>query len=220
MPAKSSFMLPLLTGLFWLAAFVLCLVSAIRCDFVQFTADTTDDGQVVSRGFGLWWYQYWFLTAVSDGGGTDLYVVESCASYPDSLPLDAAWKASQAFNIIIVILAFVTLILICVASCAVDDEEQTNASLVRFSPPIFLTMALCQGLNLLFLSSKACGNNPLVSLGGLSFPIECSLATGAKCCIAAMFFWFAAAGTSFLEAKALKEGNVGGDGDLSAPLNL
>ena len=46
-------MLSFLTGLFWLAAFILCLISAIRCDFVQFTADTTDDGQVVSRGFGL-----------------------------------------------------------------------------------------------------------------------------------------------------------------------
>lgn len=214
MPAQST-SFSLLTSLLWLTAFVLCLVASARCDFVEFVAETTDDGQVVSRGFGLWWYQYWFLTAVSGGGGTNLYVVESCASYPQSLPLDSAWRAAQAFNVIIVILAIITLVLMCVAACAVDEDNQ----MILFSPPLFVVMALCQGLNLLILSSKLCDNNPLLALGDLDFPVECGLATGAKCCVAAMCFWLAAAVSSFLEHKALKKAHAHVQGGLDEPFN-
>merc|ERR1711957_931707 len=150
-----------LTSFFWLTALTLMLVGTVLCDFVKFTADTTSEAKPrVSRGFGLWWYRHWSMSAGTSADGTDVYLVESCGGYPESLSLDGTWQAARAFNVLAIILAVLVLILKCVVAFAKD--RATLAKRARLAAPLFFVTAGCEGFTLLFLRSKACRNNVLV----------------------------------------------------------
>jgi len=58
---------------------------------------------------------------------------------------------------------------------------------------------------LLFLSSNACNDNPMVEWKDVVFPDKCSISTGAQCCISSVVFWLVAGGTSMMEQKVLKD---------------
>ena len=88
-------------------------------------------------------------------------------------------------------------------------------------PPLYLLMAIFQGLTLLFLDSAVCKaeTNPLLSEGGsLSWPDTCAISSGAKYFISATVFWVAAAVSSFKEQKALEEELAEMDPDLQSGL--
>ena len=49
--------------------------------------------------------------------------------------------------------------------------------------PMYLLIALCQGLTLLFLNSKVCKANPIVDFDGIVWQDTCSISVGAKCTV-------------------------------------
>jgi hypothetical protein len=89
----------------------------------------------------------------------------------------------------------------------------------RFMPPLYLLIAICQGLTLLFLDSTACKANTLLDgLGSFIWPDTCAISTGAKCFISATVFWAVAAVCSFYEQKALEAELAETDSDLQTGL--
>lgn len=188
--------LSLLTAIFALTAFILMWVGSIRCNFIKFT-DTSGTSEPISKEFGIWYYQFWTIIFTTDG---NYFTAKTCNSYPDSMSLDASWKAARAFCALGFIFAIIILIVQCVVACSSDPEKASGGARVA---PLYLMTGICQGLTLLFLSSEACKNNVLVELGtDVVFPDTCSIATGAKCCISATVFWVAAALSSFQEQNA------------------
>jgi hypothetical protein len=61
---------------------------------------------------------------------------------------------------------------------------------------VFLSMTLCQGLTLIFLSSSACKSNPLIGTlaedQSIFYENNCSFGWGTKVNIAAVVCWFTA----------------------------
>lgn len=198
--AKSSY-LSLLTTSFALAAFILMWVGSVRCNFLKFT-DISGTSEPISFEFGIWAYQYW--TAVFSTEGT--YMFKTCYRYPDSLVLDAPWKATRAFGVLAFVSAIIVMVVKCTYACSSDPEKVYSGG--RGVAPLYLLTGIFQGLTLLFLHSKACTNNALVGLAdndAVVFPDTCSISTGAKCIISATVFWLCAALSSFQEQKALEE---------------
>mmetsp|Transcript_3714 Transcript_3714/g.8190 ORF Transcript_3714/g.8190 Transcript_3714/m.8190 type:complete len:223 (+) Transcript_3714:150-818(+) len=212
---KSAY-LSLITSVFFTTAFILMWVGSIRCNFIKFT-DVSGTSEPITREFGLWYYQFWSLIVNTDGN----FIVKTCNSYPDSITLDGAWKAARAFCILTLIFAIVILTIKVIISCSFDPETALGGGGYWVTALYFVT-GICQGLVLLFLSSKACNDNPLVAWKDVVFPDKCAISTGAQCCISAMVFWLAAGATSMMEQKALKEErNVDDNNEkfLNQPLN-
>lgn len=93
-----------------------------------------------------------------------------------------------------------------------------------FEAPLYLLVALCQGLTLLFLNSDACESNALARLfddavRGVEFPETCALSTGGNLVVSSMVFFLLAGLTSFLANKAEKDEEAYGDG-LREPLTV
>lgn len=199
-PATLDF-LAALTAFFWLTAVILMLIGLVLCDFVQFTAEAASESEpAVSRGFGLWGYRHWSAASTS-ADGTVAYLVESCAAYPLAMRPDAAWQAARAFAVLAVL--FALLVLVFKFGVSFTKDGVTAAKRERCAAPLFLLVALCQGLTLLFLRSDACRDNLLVELGALDFPATCRLSTGARLCIASMVFWLLAALSSIVEQRIM-----------------
>ncbi len=147
-----------------------------------------------------WFYQYYATVISSDGN----YLVKTCQGYPDSIELDASWKASRAFIILAFIFALMIIVIKTCVLCSTDPDGARRGNGRVY--PLYLVLALFQGLSLLFLDSKVCKNNPLVDWGtDVIWPDTCSLSTGANCIISATIFWICAGLCSFQELKALEE---------------
>ncbi|KAL7540071.1 hypothetical protein ACHAXR_009853 [Thalassiosira sp. AJA248-18] len=198
-----------------MTAFILMWFGSARCDLVKFT-DISGTSEPITREFGIpanqwfssfdnqypisvrkrWSYQYWALVASSGGA----YVVKTCQTYPDSTEFDASWKAAKAFDVLTFMFSIIILVVWCIGACY-----------AQYSPgggrvfPLYILTGIFQGLVLIILDSKVCKDNYLVEWGAAEFPDTCSLATGGKCIISSMVFWFAAALSSFLEMKALEK---------------
>ena len=139
-----------------------------------------------------------------------------CNYYPDSTAIDSSWKAARAFSVLTVIFAIIILVVQCIVACSIEPGPKSAAGRVT---PLYVVTGVCQGLVLLFLASNACKNNPLAAWESITFPDTCSLSTGARCCISATVFWFAAALSSFQEQKAWeKERNEFEPVSLTEPL--
>ena len=175
------------------------------CNFIQFT-DISGTSEPISREFGIWQYQYWSMVFTVDAD----YIVKTCHGYnEEDIVFDASWKAAKAFSIMTFIFAIGILIAYCVAACADFEGGGEYSGTSQIMVPIYLIVALCQGLTLLFLNSNACKDNGLVdenlASGTIEFPDQCSLGPGAKIVISATVFWACAALTSFQEWKAQQE---------------
>lgn len=162
--------------------------------------------------FGIWYYQS--VAAVSTTGGT--YLVEYCQVYPDTVVIDASWKAARAFGVLVFIFSCIVLAALLYTSCL---PTRAGIKFGRFMPPLYLLLAIFQGLTLLFLDSTACNANPLLEgLGSFVWPDKCVISTGAKCFVSATVFWAAAAVSSFYEQWALEAELAETNSDLQTGL--
>jgi len=184
----------------------------MRCNFIKFT-DVSGSSEPLSRSFGIYLYQFWATVITTDGS----YIVKTCQEYPDTIELDGAWKAARAFTII----TFVLVIILLIGKCCLMCNNPLAEVQTKLDTPMYLLIALSQGLMLLLLSSNVCKSNPLVEFGNIEWQETCSLDTGAKCTTSALVFWALAAVTSYQEQRSLKEerANVGQpDVSLTEPL--
>ncbi len=139
-----------------------------------------------------------------------------CQGYPDTVVIDASWKAARAFGILVFIFSCIVVAALLYTSCF---PARAGIKFGRLMPPLYLLMAIFQGLTLLFLDSTACKANPLLSgLGSFVWPETCAISTGAKCYISATVFWAAAAFSSFNEQMALEAELTETDSDLQTGL--
>lgn len=203
--------LALLTSIFGLTAFILMWVGSLNCNFIKFT-DTADSS--IARTFGIWYYQYWATIVTIDGS----FIVKTCQNYPDSVNLDASWKAARAFSVLSLVFAIIIIVIKTCIRCSSDPRKGYSNSRVA---SLYLLIGTFQALTLLFLNSNACKNNNYASWSSITWSDNCSIDTGAKCTISATVFWFAAALSSFQEEKAVKEEqNQGAQPvSLTEPLN-
>lgn len=180
-------------------------MASIRCNFIKFTA-TSGTSEPISYQLGIWYYQWW-STVISSSG---TYVFESCHGYPDAVTIDDSWKSARAFSVIAFVLSIIMIVAACVSACATNtiDYDRGHTRTQSWAAPVYLLLAISEGLTLLLLNSNACKNNIfrlLENLGGLTFPDTCSLATGGKLAISSTAFWAAAAVSSFLAHSAEKK---------------
>lgn len=199
---SKSHSLSLLQNLFAVTAFVLMWFGSIGCKFLKFTQ--TGVSNPVDLQLGIWKYQYWNYIFTTSGN----IIVESCHGYPDSVTIDGNWKAAQAFCIISLILGIIGLVISGIATFATHRPDSVLTHV--WEAPLYLLIAICQGLTLLFLNSNACKGEILNELAGVAmtdynFPDTCSMASGAKLAISATSFWGATAVASFLAHKSEKE---------------
>jgi len=157
------------------------------------------DGSDIKRQFGLWYYQSWAYVNTTEG----TFIVKTCQIYPDDVSPDASWKAARAFSSLTLVFAIIIIIVKTCMSCS-SDHRQMGVINSKISI-LYLLTALFQGLTLLSLNSELCTSNSRSTWNDIQWSDTCSIDTGAKCIISAMVFWFAAAFSSFLEQKALKE---------------
>ena len=163
-----------------------------------------------------WYYQFWSMVTSSSG----TYIFESCHGYPDAVILDDSWKSARAFSVIAFVLSIIMIVSVFVEACSNNNDKAETHS---WKAPVYLFLAICQGLTLLLLNSNACKSSEisiLDDLGRLTFPDTCSLATGGKLAISSAAFWAAAAVSSLLAHSAEKK-EIAEDVDagLRAPLN-
>ena len=131
--------------------------------------------QIITHHIFSWYYQFWAAVTSTDG----TYIVKTCQAYPDAVALDASWKAALAFSIITFLLVLIMLIGKC---CLMCNSPLTEVS-TKCDAPMYLLIALCQGLTLLFLNSKVCKANPIVDFDGIVWQDTCSISVGAKCTV-------------------------------------
>jgi len=164
--------------------------------------------------FGMWYAQSLAAITTTDGK----YLIEICQAYPASVVIDGSWKAARAFSGLVFAFVWIIIAILLYASCY---PARAGYSLGKCMPPLYLLMAIFQGLTLLFLDSAVCKaeTNPLLSgSGSLSLPDTCTISSGAKYFISTTVFWAAAAVSSFKEQKALEEELAKMDPDLQASL--
>eukprot|EP00581_Thalassiosira_minuscula_P009426 CAMPEP_0183707732 /NCGR_PEP_ID=MMETSP0737-20130205/4225_1 /TAXON_ID=385413 /ORGANISM="Thalassiosira miniscula, Strain CCMP1093" /LENGTH=219 /DNA_ID=CAMNT_0025935461 /DNA_START=146 /DNA_END=802 /DNA_ORIENTATION=- len=201
-PLKTSKKFNALQIVFAITAFVLMWIGTLRCGFVKFTS-TSGTSEPISLQFGIWYYQFFSVVFTVDGA----FAFESCHGYPDWVSLDGSWKAARAFSVLTFIFSIIVLVTACVSACAIAG---TGRITFAWEAPVFLMVALFQGLTLLLLNSNVCKNNLLIQdvttkYPDIGFPDTCSLDTGAKLSISAMVFFFVASVSAFLAHKAENE---------------
>ena len=167
--------------------------------FLKFTSTAFGTSRPITVEFGIWYYESLAAISTTDGN----YIVEYCQAYPDTVEIDASWKAARAFSVLVFIFSCIIVGTLLYESCF---PAGAGHSLGRCMPPLYLLVAIFQGLTLLFLDSAACKANPLLDgLGSFIFQDACTISTGAKCFISATVFWAAAAVSSYIEQKAREE---------------
>ena len=180
--------------------------------FLKFTSTAFGASEPISVEFGIWYYQSLAAITTTDG----IYIGEYCQAYPDTIEIDGSWKAARAFSVLVFIFSCIIVGTILYASCF---PAKAGYSLGRCMPPLYLLLAIFQGLTLLFLDSTACKANPLLNgLGSVIFQDTCTISTGAKSFISATVFWAAAAVSSFKKQKALEAELAEMDPDLQSGL--
>jgi hypothetical protein len=189
-----------------------CILHPPLLVFLKFSSTAFGTSTPITVEFGIWYYESLAAISTTDGN----YIVEYCQAYPDTVEIDASWKAARAFSVLVFIFACIIVGTLLYASCF---PARAGHSLGRCMPPLYLLMAIFQGLTLLFLDSAACKANPLLDgLGSIIFQETCTISTGAKIFISATVFWAAAAVSSFKEQKAFEEELAEMDPDLQSGL--
>lgn len=165
------------------------------CDNVQFTPDIEIDPDDFYhprvRSYGLWMFRWHQFSNELDG---KTYMREGCVNYPKGHPLwdfDGKWKAARAFSCIATIVAgFMIFWSFCAPLLLFDGLFW------RWAIIVYIFIAICEGLTLLFLWSNGCSENPLLQLhvpDPSIYPLECSWDTGTWCQILGVAFYGLAA---------------------------
>jgi hypothetical protein len=151
-----------------------CILHPPLLVFLKFSSTAFGTSTPITVEFGIWYYESLAAISTTDGN----YIVEYCQAYPDTVEIDASWKAARAFSVLVFIFACIIVGTLLYASCF---PARAGHSLGRCMPPLYLLMAIFQGLTLLFLDSAACKANPLLDgLGSIIFQDTCTISTGAK----------------------------------------
>jgi hypothetical protein len=182
--------------------------------FLKFTSTALGTSSPITVEFGIWYAQSLATITTTDGK----FLVEICQAYPASVVIDGSWKAARAFSGLVFAFVWIIIAILLTQSCY---PARAGYSWGKCMPPLYLLMAIFQGLTLLFLDSAVCKaeTNPLLSgSGSLSWQDTCTISSGAKYFISATVFWAAAAVSSFKEQKALEEELAKMDLDLQASL--
>jgi hypothetical protein len=183
--------------------------------FLKFTSTAFGTSSPLTVDFGLWYHDS--LAAITATDGTT-YLVEYCKKYPASVEIDVSWKAARAFSVLVFIFSWIIIGTLLFTSCF---PARAGYSLGRCMPPLYLLMAIFQGLTFLFLNSTVCKaeTNPLLNeVGSFIWQDTCAISTGAKCFISATVFWVAASVSSFKEQKVLEEELAGMDPGMQTGL--
>jgi len=218
--ANSSVSLSLLSSIFATVAFFLSWSSVYNCNYVQFT---TIQDTSLSLGFGLFSHS-WYAVSIPLGGSV---VFQACIGY-GSTAIDGSMKAARILSILALVIGGIFFFRNIIGGCVNPNKR----AYTRSEGVAYLSACLFQGLSLLLLNSPTvCTNNQLIhqlqsELDSreniqIEFNDTCTLSTGARCCIAAIVFWFLAAlascqATSAEERKG--ENNGGGGENLREPL--
>ncbi len=216
---KSSISLSLLSSIFAAIAFFLTWSSIFNCNFVQFT---TDQDTGLSLGFGLWSHSFYTISSSLHGS----IIFQACIGY-GSTAIDTSMKAARIFSLLALGFGGTFFFANIISGCVTPNKRLS--SYTRSEGVAYLLTSLFQGLSLLLLNSPTvCTNNPLINKlqseidarehVQIEFNDTCTISTGARCCIAAIVFWFLAALASCQATSAArKEENDGGD-NLRDPL--
>ena len=214
--ANSSLTLSFLSSIFAAVAFFLSWSSAFSCNYVQFT---TVQDSALSLGFGMWSHNWYAIT--KSLGGSVLF--QACIGY-GSIAIDSAMKSARVFSILALVLGGTFFFSNLISGC-VTPNKRTNT---RSEGVAYLLACLFQGLSLLLLNSPTvCTNNQLITQlqseveaaknVEIDFNETCAISTGARCCIAAIVFWFLAALTS-CQATSAGRKEEEGEKNLRDPL--
>ena len=218
--ANRSFSLSFLSSIFATVAFFLSLSSAYNCNYVQFTT-VEDTG--ISIGFGLWAHNWY---AVSPNLNGSMMIFQACIGY-GSVAIDGSMMAARIFATLTFIYGGMFFFGNVIRGC-VNPNKRTSTNLTRSEGMVFFLTGLFQSLSLLILNSPTvCKNNQLIAQlqSGINerenlqieFNDTCAISTGARCCIAAIVFWFLAGLASCQAKSAAKKEEEDGD-NLRDPL--
>ena len=184
--SRKEFLIALIPALFASIALSFSLLANTWCESIAFPGNGSSDTTsfIPTLKFSVWYQQ---KIVVAELRGNRMAVQTQCLDYPDSVDIDAQWKAARAFSIVApVIGGFVTFF--AWASPCMSFAQ----ALWKQGGCLFLFTSLCQGLTLLFLGSNACVDNQLVFASGLSYPDTCELDWGTKLNISSVVLWFIA----------------------------
>jgi hypothetical protein len=208
--AFSSLSLSLFSSIFAAVAFFLSWSSAFNCSYVNFSSIQDTD---LNIGFGLWSHNWYAISLPLDNS----FIFQTCITY-GSTPIDAPMKAARVFAIIALVLGGVFFFASLFSVSCFGGRSDEKLTLTRSEGVAYLLVCLCQGLSLLLLNSTICTNNSLIAdlqstLNDrekihIDFIENCSISKGARCCIAAIVFWFMAALTSCLAVSAERKKEV------------
>lgn len=122
-------------------------------------------------------------------------VLETCYNYPSGMNMDSQWRSARAFSTMCLIIGGVVTFFALLAGCLYPNKGTYKAGGMAY-----MLCCLFSGLSLLLLDSNLCHNNLLIGQlqqqlpdTTVTFESSCSMATGAKCTIAATVLWFLAA---------------------------
>lgn len=216
---KSSLSLSLLSNIFATVAFFLTWSSTFNCNFVQFTTVQDTD---LSLGFGLWSHSWYAISSSLNGS----LVFQACIGY-GSTTIDKSMMAARIFSLLALALGGTFFFVNIISGCVTPNNRLS--SYTRSEGVAYLLTSLSHGLSLLLLNSPTvCTNNPLIEQlqseidarehVQIEFDDTCTISTGARCCIAAIVFWFLTGLASCQATSAArKEENNGGE-NLRDPL--
>ena len=125
-------------AIFAIIAFILMWIASLRCAFVKFPSTSGNSGDADMQ-LGLWYYT--FISFLVSTGGT--YAFESCNVYPETVTMDASWKAARAFSVIAFICGIIMLVAACVSLCC-NPAKRGYGSTYVWEAPGYLLTALCQ----------------------------------------------------------------------------
>lgn len=217
---KSSLSLSLLSSIFATVAFFLSWSSTFNCNFVQFTTDDQDTG--LSLGFGLWSHSWYAISSSLNGS----IVFQACIGY-GSTAIDKSMMAARIFSLLALALGGTFFFANIISGCVTPNKRAT--SYTRSEGVAYLLTSLFQGLSLLLLNSTTvCTNNRLINQlqseidarehVRIEFDDTCTISTGARCCIAAIVFWFLAGLASCQATSAARKEENNGGNNLRDPL--
>jgi len=155
------------------------------CETIAFPSvagDINEDGDFGDVRMSIWYQQ---KTVIEQREFNDsIRVVDRCVALPGGVDYDAKWKTAKAFSIIGGVFGGLILFSAFLSPLFSIGPAWKSQSCV------FIFVAICQGLTLLFLDSNACNDNFVTGLFPEAYPAQCSWYWGARASISSVVFWF------------------------------
>lgn len=208
-PNRTKYTLPI-SILSATIALSLSCIGAFGCNFVEFVTpslqwvqgpyrNTDSSARILSTTHnqsGIWSYEWWDST-------NQQY---TCHPYPDSIVIDAKWKASRVLSTVTIVLGGLCLLSFLINATmnffVLRPRRRKQQYLYQLYATICLIACICETFSLVFLRSNGCQNNVIFNLMRNH---TCQLSTGAKCTYVAMFFWFTAGTVIMLDTSDIIE---------------